>query len=95
MGSIIEGMKVLLWCWMALHISFLPAYAEEKMPSGDSNAQVMEAFNQANQERGTHEISDKRKQQIMFLMGITLLVFIITRTRLWGDAVPIAPTGGL
>jgi hypothetical protein len=69
-------MKVLLWCWMALHLLSFPAHAEEKPPGGDNNVQVMEAFNQANEERGKHEISDKRKQQIMFLMGITLLVFI-------------------
>jgi hypothetical protein len=82
MRSIIGVLKALLWCWMTLHLLALPAHAEEKPPGGGDNAQVMEAFNQANKERGTREISDKRKQQIMFLMGISLLIFIITTVSL-------------
>ena len=82
MRSIVGIMKPLLWCWMVLHLLSWPAYAAEKPAGGDSSIQVIEAFNKADAERGKHEISDKRKQQIMFLMGITLLVFIITTVSL-------------
>ena len=67
---------------MALYLLSWPAYAAEKAAGGDSSIQVIEAFNKADAERSKHEISDKRKQQIMFLMGITLLVFIITTVSL-------------
>lgn len=82
MRSIVAILKPLLWCWMMLNLLSAPIYAAEKPDGGNSNAQVMEAFNQANAERGKHQISNARKQQVMFIMGITLLAFIITTVSL-------------
>ena len=80
---------------MVLHLLSWPAYAAEKPAGGDSSIQVIEAFNKADAERGKHEISDKRKQQIMFLMGITLLIFIITTVSLGVAMVAVAVFRGV
>jgi hypothetical protein len=82
MRSIIGYLKPLAWCWLLLHLLSVPVYATEKPAAGDSPAQVMEAFTKADSERPRYEISDHRKQQIMFIMGIALLIFIITTVSL-------------
>lgn len=83
MRSIVEYLKPLVWCWILLHMISLPvAYAAEKTTSGENPAQVMEQFNSRANEPSVVDISDRRKQQIMFLMGITLLVFIVTTVSL-------------
>jgi len=82
MRSIVAILKPLVWCWMMLNLLSAPIYAAEKPDGGNSNAQVMEAFNQANAERGKYQISNARKQQVMFIMGITLLAFIVTTVSL-------------
>ena len=83
MRSIVGYLRPLVWCWMLLHLLSVPVAAtEEKSAAAENPAQVMEAFTQAETKRGEREISDHRKQQIMFIMGITLLVFIITTVSL-------------
>jgi hypothetical protein len=67
---------------MLLHFLSAPVYAEEKTAAGDSPAQVMEEFTKSDSERPRGVISDHRKQQIMFIMGITLLIFIVTTVSL-------------
>jgi hypothetical protein len=67
---------------MLLHLWGVPVYAADATAPGDSPAQVMEAFNKAQSERGERDISDHRKQQIMFIMGIALLIFIVTTVSL-------------
>ena len=83
MRSIIGYLKPLVWCWMLLHLLSVPlAAAADKSAAAESPAQVMEAFTKADSDRGKHDISDRRKQQIMFIMGISLLIFIITTVSL-------------
>ena len=83
MRCIIEYFKPVVWCWMLLHMLTIPAvYASEKTASGENPAQVMEQFNKSDSESSVVNISDRRKQQVMFLMGITLLVFIATTVSL-------------
>lgn len=82
MRSIVGYLKPLVWCWALLHLLSVPVYASEKTAAGDSPAQVMEGFNKADSERAARDISDHRKQQIMFIMGITLLIFIVTTVSL-------------
>jgi hypothetical protein len=86
MRSIIGYIKPLIWCWMLVHFLSVPVvYAAESTTSADNPAQVMEAFTKADNERSKRDerdISDHRKQQIMFIMGIALLIFIITTVSL-------------
>ena len=82
MRSIVGYLKPLVWCWMLLHLWGVPVYAADNNASGDSPAQVMEAFNKTDSERAERDISDHRKQQIMFIMGIALLIFIVTTVSL-------------
>ena len=81
MRSIIGYFKPLIWCWMLVHFLSVPvAFAAEKTTAADNPAQVMEAFTKADNERSKRDerdISDHRKQQIMFIMGIALLIFIV------------------
>ena len=81
MRSIIGYFKPLIWCWMLVHFFSVPAvFAAENTTSADNPAQVMEAFTKADNERSKRDerdISDHRKQQIMFVMGIALLIFIV------------------
>ena len=69
-----------------MHFLAVPAgYAAEKTAVGDNSAQVMEEFNKADSERGqrdARDITNHRKQQIMFIMGIALLIFIVTTVSL-------------
>ena len=86
MRSIIGYFKPLVWCWMLGHILSVPVViAAENSTSADNPAQVMEAFTKADSERSKRDernISDHRKQQIMFIMGIVLLIFIISTVSL-------------
>jgi hypothetical protein len=82
MRSIMCDLKPLIWCWMLLHLLSIPAFAAETTGAGENPSQVIEKFNEADNQRADHEISNHRKQQIMFIMGITLLVFIITTVSL-------------
>ena len=52
------------------------AYAEQATSSSDM--QVIQAFNEKNVEEGEAvRISDRKKHIILFLMGVTLLVFLL------------------
>ena len=84
MRSTVGYLKPLLWFWLLLHLLVVPAssYAADKSPAGDSPAQVIEAFNNSDDQQVNRDISDHRKQQIMFIMGIALLIFIITTVSL-------------
>lgn len=51
------------------------AWAQES--SGDDSVQVMQAFNEhAEAERETSELTENQKHQILFYMGVTLLVLL-------------------
>lgn len=82
MRSIVRFLKPLAWCWVLLHLLSVPVYAAENTASVGSGGQVMEEFNKADSERAARDISDHRKQQIMFIMGIALLIFIVTTVSL-------------
>lgn len=86
MRSLVGYFRPLVWCWLMLHMLSIPlAVAAEQSPAGptgETPAQVMEAFTESDSERGKSNISDHRKQQIMFIMGITLLIFLITTVSL-------------
>jgi hypothetical protein len=82
MRKITAYLKPLLWCWMLLHLLSVPLYAAGQGAAGETPAQVMEAFNKSGDNAKEAGISDHRKQQIMFIMGIALLVFIITTVSL-------------
>lgn len=82
MRKMIAYLKPLLWAWMMLHLLSVPLYAADRGAAGESPAQVMEAFNKPADKTKEAGISDHRKQQIMFIMGIALLVFIITTVSL-------------
>jgi len=63
----------------------VPVYAADQPPAGggDTPAQVIEAFNKSDNDKPINRgISDHRKQQIMFGMGIALLIFIFTTVTL-------------
>jgi hypothetical protein len=81
MRSVVGYLKPLVWCWMVLHLLTVPAFAAEQA-AGENPAQVMQEFNKADSQRSERDISDHRKQQIMFIMGIALLVFIVTTVSL-------------
>lgn len=74
-------LRPLLWCWMLFSLLSMPLHAAEK-GAGDTPSQVIQAFNKAGDNAAQAGISDKRKQQIMFAMGIALLIFIITTVSL-------------
>jgi hypothetical protein len=75
-------LKPLLWCWLALHLLNAPLYAADKGAAGETPAQVMEAFKDTGSSSKGFGISDRRKAQIMFIMGVALLIFIITTVSL-------------
>ena len=55
----------------------LPAFAEEATKSGES-AQILQEFNKQHLEtEHAKAISDKTKQRIMFLLGVTLLTLVL------------------
>jgi hypothetical protein len=57
--------------------STLPALAEEATKSGES-AQILQEFNKQHLEtEHAKAISDKTKQRIMFLLGVTLLTLVL------------------
>jgi len=83
MRKMIAFLKPLFGCWMVLHLLSVPLYAADKDARGEAPSQVMEAFNKATEEKtGAYDVSAHRKQQIMFIMGIALLVFIATTVSL-------------
>lgn len=57
--------------------SILPAHAEDTSQAGDS-AQILQAFNQQHRNDIREKaISQKEKQQIMFLLGVVLITFVL------------------
>ena len=82
MRSVVDYIKPLVWCWMLLHLLSIPAFAAEKIGAGENPSQVIEKFNAADNQGPKQEISKHRKEQIMFVMGIALLIFIITTVSL-------------
>jgi len=82
MRSIVRYLRPLICCCVLLYVLGVPAYAAEKAAVGDNSGQVMEEFNKADSERAARDIGNHKKQQIMFVMGITLLIFIITTVSL-------------
>ena len=58
-------------------MTVLPSYADESPPSGDS-AQILQAFNQQNRKDIREKAKPlKEKQQIMFLLGVAVIVLVI------------------
>jgi hypothetical protein len=58
-------------------MNVLPAHAEEAPSSGDS-AQILQAFNQQSRKDIREKaIPLKEKQQIMFLLGVAVIVLVI------------------
>ena len=83
MRSIVGCLKPLAWAWLLLYFLNVPlAFAADNAAAGDSPAQVMQQFNKSANKRDERTISDHRKQQIMFIMGIALLIFIATTVSL-------------
>lgn len=85
MRSIVGSLKPLVWGWLLLYLLNSPlAFAAENAAAGDNPAQVMQQFTKSDNDdqTGVRKISDHRKQQIMFIMGIALLIFIVTTVAL-------------
>jgi hypothetical protein len=83
MRSIVGYLKPLVWCGMLLHALNVPVvYAAEKAADGENPVQVMQQFTKADSARSERDVSDHRKRQIMFIMGIALLIFIVTTVSL-------------
>ncbi len=58
-------------------VSALPAHAQEAPPSGDS-AQILQEFNAQNRSDIREKaIPLKEKQQIMFLLGVAVILLVI------------------
>jgi hypothetical protein len=58
-------------------MTVLPVYAQESPPSSDS-AQILQEFNAQNRSDIREKaISLKEKQQIMFLLGLAVIVLVI------------------
>lgn len=58
-------------------VSALPAHAQESPPSGDS-AQILQEFNAQNRSDIREKaIPLKEKQQIMFLLGVAVILLVI------------------
>ena len=76
-GAPILRSVVIIFAVLLSVLSLLPAYAEDSASSGDS-AQILQAFNQQhrNDERDK-AISQKEKQQIMFLLGVALITLVL------------------
>ncbi|MEJ2565362.1 MAG: hypothetical protein P8164_05670 [Gammaproteobacteria bacterium] len=85
MRSIVGSLKPWVWGWLLLYLLNSPlAIAADNTAAGDNPAEVMQQFTKADHDdqTGVHKISDHRKQQIMFIMGIALLIFIVTTVSL-------------
>lgn len=76
-GAPIFRSVAIIFAVLLSFLSLLPAYAEDTASSGDS-AQILQAFNQQhrNDERDK-AISQKEKQQIMFLLGVALITLVL------------------
>lgn len=61
----------------ALFIGLGAAQAQEQSSSGDDSLQVMQTFNQqAIEEAERYELTDEEKHQILFFMGVVLLILL-------------------
>ena len=70
--------RLLLLAASLLPAVLLPISAYAEQGSSSSDMQVIQAFNEKHVEEGEAvRISDKRKHVILFLMGVTLLVFLL------------------
>jgi hypothetical protein len=72
--------RVISWVLMTATLSISPmqpAFADEATKSGES-AQILQEFNKQHLEtEHAKAISDKTKQRIMFLLGVTLLTLVL------------------
>jgi len=76
-AKMLRAFGLVMVMWLA-GMSMNAAYAREAAPVDDS-AQIMQAFDKQHQEvEHAKSITDKDKQRIMFLLGITLLVLLLT-----------------
>lgn len=46
--------------------------------AGESNLQIVESFNKGGEDKNPNDPSDKRKREIMFVMGIPLLIMLLS-----------------
>lgn len=76
----VAKIRSLGWVCIALSILIFPAVtanAEEASQSGES-AQIIQQFNKQHMEvEHAKAISDKTKQRIMFLLGVSLLTLVL------------------
>ncbi len=75
-----NGPRLITWVLITALLSISPAplvLAEEATKSGES-AQILQEFNKQHLEtEHAKAISDKTKQRIMFLLGVTLLTLVL------------------
>ena len=72
-------MRIILFiCSLSVALLLLsPVYAAEAESSNDS-AQILEAFNKQHSDtERAKAVSDKEKQQIMFLIGVALFILVL------------------
>lgn len=75
-NSILRSVAVALLASLSI-VSTLPAHAEDTSHEGES-AQILQAFNKQHREaEHAKAISDKDKQRIMFLLGVTLITLVM------------------
>jgi hypothetical protein len=75
-SSLLRCAGIILAASLSL-MTVLPAHAEEA-PQSDDSAQILQAFNQQNRKDIREKaIPLKEKQQIMFLLGVAVIVLVI------------------
>lgn len=75
-ASFIRAPVIILAATLSI-LSMFPAHAEDVSQSGDS-AQILQAFNQQHKNDIREKaISQKEKQQIMFLLGVALITLVL------------------
>ena len=72
--------QVISLLMLTASLSFIPtltAHAEETTPAGES-AQILQDFNKQHRDaEHAKSITDKTKQRVMFMLGVTLLTLVL------------------
>ena len=74
--------RVLLFIWafvLSLGLHTLPVYAAENNSNTEAGGQVMQGFTElSKQKEKSKEMTDKKKHIILFSMGISLVLLVLT-----------------
>lgn len=74
--SVLRSSAVVLAASLSM-LSALPAHAEDTSHEGES-AQILQAFNKQHRDaEHAKAVTDKDKQRIMFILGVTLITLVL------------------